>query len=39
MTSPRVLIVEDQADIRHFVRIVLEKEGMAINEATCVKEA
>jgi two-component system KDP operon response regulator KdpE len=39
MTSPRVLIIEDQADIRHFVRIVLEKEGMAINEATCVKEA
>ena len=30
MTKPRILIVEDEADIRRFVRMALEKEGMAV---------
>lgn len=39
MTKPRILIVEDEADIRRFVRIALEKEGMGIAEAGSAQEA
>jgi two-component system KDP operon response regulator KdpE len=34
MSKPRILIVEDEADIRRFVRMALEKEGMNTFEAT-----
>jgi len=33
MSKPRVLIVEDEADIRRFVRMSLEREGMSVFEA------
>lgn len=33
MTRPRIVIVEDEADIRRFVRLALEREGMAVFEA------
>jgi two-component system, OmpR family, KDP operon response regulator KdpE len=33
MSKPRVLIVEDEADIRRFVRMSLEREGMNVFEA------
>jgi two-component system, OmpR family, KDP operon response regulator KdpE len=36
---PRVLIVEDEAHIRRFVRIALERAGMTIHEATTVESA
>src|SRR5258708_26813299 len=39
MSKPRILIVEDEADIRRFVRIALEKEGMSIAEAKSAEEA
>jgi two-component system KDP operon response regulator KdpE len=39
MTKPRILIVEDEADIRRFVRIALEKEGMNIFEAPTAGQA
>lgn len=39
MTKPRILIVEDETDIRRFVRIALEKEGMSISEAASANEA
>jgi two-component system, OmpR family, KDP operon response regulator KdpE len=39
MSKPRILIVEDEADIRRFVRIALEKEGMAVAEARSAEEA
>jgi two-component system KDP operon response regulator KdpE len=39
MSKPRILIVEDEADIRRFVRIALEKEGMNIAEAKSAEEA
>jgi two-component system KDP operon response regulator KdpE len=39
MNKPRILIVEDEADIRRFVRIALEKEGMSIAEAKSAEEA
>ena len=35
----KILIVEDEANIRRFVRIALEREGMAVFEASSVKEA
>lgn len=31
--KPRILIVEDEADIRRFVRLSLEREGMTVFEA------
>lgn len=39
MNKPRILIVEDDADIRRFVRIALEKEGMIISEAETAEDA
>jgi two-component system KDP operon response regulator KdpE len=39
MSKPRILIVEDEADIRRFVRMALEKEGMTIAEAKSAEEA
>ena len=39
MSKPRILIVEDDADIRRFVRIALEKEGMSIAEAESAEDA
>jgi two-component system KDP operon response regulator KdpE len=39
MTSARVLVVEDEADIRRFVRLALESEGHEVYEADGVKRA
>jgi two-component system KDP operon response regulator KdpE len=39
MMKPRILIVEDEADIRRFVRMALEKEGMIIFEAATAEQA
>lgn len=39
MTKPIVLIVEDEADIRRFVRMSLEKEGMTVFEAQTAEQA
>ena len=39
MTKPRILIVEDEADIRRFVRMALEKEGMAVFETSTLQDA
>ena len=39
MTKPRILIVEDEADIRRFVRMALEKEGMAVFETGTLQDA
>jgi two-component system, OmpR family, KDP operon response regulator KdpE len=39
VSKPRILIIEDEADIRRFVRMALEKEGMSISEATSAEEA
>lgn len=33
MNKPRILLVEDEADIRRFIRISLEREGMSVFEA------
>ncbi len=35
---PRVLVVEDEAQIRHFVRLALEAEGCAVSEAAGVAD-
>lgn len=39
MSRARVLIVEDEVDIRRFVRMALEKEGMTVAEAKSAEEA
>jgi two-component system KDP operon response regulator KdpE len=39
MSKPRILIVEDEADIRRFVRMALEKEGMNVFEASTAAQA
>lgn len=39
MIKPRILIVEDEADIRRFVRMALEKEGMNVFETATSEEA
>lgn len=39
MSRPQVLVVEDEADIRHFIRLALEREGMAVHEAGNVLDA
>jgi two-component system, OmpR family, KDP operon response regulator KdpE len=39
MRKPWILVVEDEADIRRFVRMALEKEGMTISEAKSAEEA
>jgi two-component system, OmpR family, KDP operon response regulator KdpE len=39
MMKSRVLIVEDEADIRRFVRMALEREGMSAFEAGTAEEA
>jgi two-component system KDP operon response regulator KdpE len=33
MSKPRILVVEDEADIRHFIRLSLEREDMTVFEA------
>jgi two-component system KDP operon response regulator KdpE len=38
MTRPRILIVEDEADIRRFVRLALQREGMSIFEAATAEQ-
>ena len=37
--NPRLLIVEDEAEIRRFVRLALESEGIEVYEADGVKRA
>ncbi|SEF15748.1 two-component system, OmpR family, KDP operon response regulator KdpE [Rhizobiales bacterium GAS191] len=39
MTRSQILIVEDETDIRRFIRIALEKEGMDAFEAKTAEEA
>lgn len=39
MIKSRILIVEDEADIRRFVRMALEKEGMTVFETATAGEA
>ncbi|SRR5579883_898825 len=39
MIKPRILIVEDEADIRRFVRMALEKEGMSVFETSTAEDA
>ena len=39
MTKSRILVVEDEDDIRRFVRMTLEKEGMDVYEASTVEQA
>jgi two-component system, OmpR family, KDP operon response regulator KdpE len=38
MNKPRILFVEDESDIRRFVRIALEKEGMTLFEAATAEQ-
>jgi two-component system, OmpR family, KDP operon response regulator KdpE len=38
-SAPRLLIVEDEVDIRRFVRLALEHEGIEVYEADSVKRA
>jgi two-component system KDP operon response regulator KdpE len=39
MTGPSALLVEDEAEIRRFLRTSLHAEGWTVNEATTVREA
>ena len=39
MIKPRILVVEDEADIRRFVRMALEKEGMSVFETETAEDA
>jgi two-component system KDP operon response regulator KdpE len=39
MSKPRILVVEDETDIRHFIRLALEREDMAVFEAGSVQQA
>jgi two-component system, OmpR family, KDP operon response regulator KdpE len=39
MSKSKILIVEDEADIRRFVRMALEKEGMNVFEAQTAEQA
>lgn len=39
MNKPRILVVEDETDIRHFIRLALEREEMTVFEAGNVHEA
>ena len=39
MNTARILIVEDEANIRRFVRIALQDEGFHVFEADSVKRA
>ena len=39
MTKSMILIVEDEADIRRFVRMAMEKEGMTVFEAQTAGQA
>ena len=38
MIKSRILVVEDEADIRRFVRMALEKEGMSVFEAATAEQ-
>lgn len=39
MIKTRILIVEDESDIRRFVRIALEREGMSVFETATAEDA
>ncbi|MGZ3158171.1 MAG: sigma-54-dependent transcriptional regulator [Burkholderiaceae bacterium] len=39
MTSPRILIVDDEADLRELVEITLVKMGLDVDSADCLAEA
>jgi two-component system, OmpR family, KDP operon response regulator KdpE len=39
MSKLRILIVEDEADIRRFIRLSLEREGMTVFEAGTAAQA
>jgi len=39
MSRPRILLVEDEPDIRRFIRLALEREEMAVFEAATAWEA
>jgi two-component system KDP operon response regulator KdpE len=39
MIKPKILVVEDEADIRRFVRMALETEGLSVFEAATAKQA
>src|SRR6201996_6241304 len=44
MSKPRILVVEDESDIRRFIRLSLEREGMTVFEAVdaaqgCIESA
>src|ERR1700754_4816831 len=39
MNKPRILVVEDETDIRHFIRLALEREEMTVFEAGNVQQA
>lgn len=39
MSKPRILVVEDEADIRHFIRLSLERENMTVFEAGSAMQA
>ncbi|HEU0229697.1 MAG TPA: response regulator [Burkholderiaceae bacterium] len=39
MDKPRVLIVEDESDIRRFARMALEQEGIDVFEASTARQA
>jgi two-component system KDP operon response regulator KdpE len=38
MIKSRILVVEDEADIRRFVRLALEKEGLSVFEAATAEQ-
>lgn len=39
MNKAQILIVEDESNIRRFVRIALEQEGMSVIEASTLEQA
>ncbi|XOT97598.1 response regulator, partial [Alcaligenes pakistanensis] len=39
MNKAQILIVEDESNIRRFVRIALEQEGMSVIEASTLAQA
>ncbi|HEY4350169.1 MAG TPA: response regulator [Paraburkholderia sp.] len=39
MKKPRILLVEDESDIRRFIRMALERDGMTVFEASTAAQA